>query len=149
MRVVLAVLFVASFASAQTGEVVGTVTEAGTGEPLVGVAVRLDGTRLGGATDIEGRFVIADVPVGTYAATASYIGYQTVAQEIVVDEGQSSLLQFDLEVSYDMISCYIVCYSTAMVPRGAFTSRVLTTGAESWCSPSMDGMVYRRDAGFR
>ena len=46
---------------AQTGKITGTITDATTGESLIGVNVIVEGTMLGAATDIEGYFVILNV----------------------------------------------------------------------------------------
>jgi len=61
-----------------TGKIVGKVTDAKTGEGLPGANVTLVGTRMGAATDLDGSFVIINIPVGTYAVQASMIGYNTV-----------------------------------------------------------------------
>ncbi|WP_215224942.1 TonB-dependent receptor [Echinicola shivajiensis] len=58
-----------------TGTVAGYVLEAKTQEPLIGVAVKLLGTELGGVTDLNGFFKIEMVPPKTYTLEASYIGY--------------------------------------------------------------------------
>ena len=44
--------------SGTTGKIVGTIKDAGTGEPLAGVNVIIDGTAMGAATDIDGTYYI-------------------------------------------------------------------------------------------
>src|SRR5512139_2146257 len=61
-----------------SGKIRGKVTDAGTGEPLVGANVIVIGTPTGAATNVAGEFVILNVPVGTYSLRSSYVGYQTV-----------------------------------------------------------------------
>ncbi|RKY52582.1 MAG: TonB-dependent receptor, partial [Candidatus Neomarinimicrobiota bacterium] len=58
-----------------TGKISGRVVDATTGEPLVGVNVVIEGTTMGAATDIDGNFVILNIPPGLYDITASMIGY--------------------------------------------------------------------------
>jgi outer membrane receptor protein involved in Fe transport len=58
-----------------TGKISGQITDSQTSEPLIGVNVIIDGTSLGAATDIEGRFAIIQIPPGTYELTATTIGY--------------------------------------------------------------------------
>lgn len=66
-------------AFAQTsGKLSGRVTDRDTKEPLVGANILVEGTNLGAATDLEGRYVILNVPVGTYSLTARYVGYGPV-----------------------------------------------------------------------
>ncbi|MFQ6615945.1 MAG: carboxypeptidase-like regulatory domain-containing protein [Fidelibacterota bacterium] len=71
-------LLLASTAFAQTGKISGSVIDRETGEPLIGANVIVMGTSFGAATDVEGRFVILDVPSGTYSLKTTYVGYQEV-----------------------------------------------------------------------
>jgi len=57
------------------GKIMGSVYDSASGDPLPGVNVIIDGTRMGAATNLNGRFVIRNVPVGNYSLTASMIGY--------------------------------------------------------------------------
>lgn len=61
-----------------TGKISGVLTDADTGEPLIGVNVIVERTALGAATDVDGAYVILNVPPGLYTMTFSYIGYQAV-----------------------------------------------------------------------
>lgn len=54
----------------------GVITDS-EGEPLIGASVLVAGTTLGASTDIDGRFSIKNVPVGS-TLKISYIGYQPV-----------------------------------------------------------------------
>jgi len=63
---------------ATTGSISGVVTDAQTDEPVVGVTVMVMGTNLGSSTDVEGRYTIINVPVGTYTLRFSSVGYATV-----------------------------------------------------------------------
>jgi len=77
--------------------VLGTVKDAGTGDPLPSANVIIVGTSLGSATDVEGRYLIRNVPPGAYILRASYMGYQTVEVPLEVVEGESSTKDFELE----------------------------------------------------
>ncbi len=70
-------------AFAQTGKVTGVVTDAQTGEPLVGVQVYLEGTGRGALTSENGRFFIVNIEPGAYAVVAELLGYQTMRVENV------------------------------------------------------------------
>ncbi|MFN3637167.1 MAG: TonB-dependent receptor [Chloroherpetonaceae bacterium] len=59
-----------------TGKIAGTVTDANTGEPLIGATVIVVGTKLGAKTDFDGNYVILNVPPGVYEVRATYVGYQ-------------------------------------------------------------------------
>ncbi len=61
-----------------TGKIAGVVKDKETGEPLPGANVVIVGTTLGAATNVNGEFVILNVPAGTYDVKASFIGYRDV-----------------------------------------------------------------------
>ncbi len=64
--------------AATTGKLSGKVINEETGEPLPGVAVSIEGTRMGALTDDNGEYIILNVPVGTYTIKASLIGFAQV-----------------------------------------------------------------------
>jgi outer membrane receptor protein involved in Fe transport len=76
--VVLVVLMAPVVLAGTTGKISGVVTDHATGQPIPGAAVSVQGTVLGSLTDDEGRYVILNVPVGTYTLHVSIIGYRPV-----------------------------------------------------------------------
>ncbi|HEY9166577.1 MAG TPA: DUF2012 domain-containing protein [Candidatus Kryptonia bacterium] len=62
----------------------GSVRDATTDEPLPGATVMLEGTSMGAATDLDGRFVIRDVPPSSYTVRITYVGYQTEEMQVRV-----------------------------------------------------------------
>jgi outer membrane receptor protein involved in Fe transport len=72
-------LFISSFILPQsTGNLSGVVTDAKTGDALPGVNIIIKGTYFGTATDINGKFRLNNISVGTYNVDISLIGYKTV-----------------------------------------------------------------------
>lgn len=71
-----AVLFLSliAFVAYAQKTVTGTVTDAA-GDPMIGVSVMVEGTSIGGITDFDGRFTIANVPENAIIQV-SYVGYQ-------------------------------------------------------------------------
>ena len=61
-----------------TGKIVGTVVDSETKESLPGAVVELLGTSIGANTDIDGRYFIVNVPVGTFSLQARMMGYEAV-----------------------------------------------------------------------
>jgi outer membrane receptor protein involved in Fe transport len=59
-----------------TGKLSGRVTETETGEPLIGVNVIIEGTSFGAATDLDGRYIINNIPPGTYSVVFSAVGFE-------------------------------------------------------------------------
>ncbi len=88
-----------SAAQAQrTGVIAGTVKDKNTQELLTGVSIALEGTVLGVATDVEGRFRITNIPTGSYNVKATAIGYQPITKfNIVVTSGNTGTVNFELE----------------------------------------------------
>jgi outer membrane receptor protein involved in Fe transport len=80
-HLLLSLFFVSIFASSfifagSTGKIAGTVKDKETGEALPFANVFVDGTTMGAASDIDGNFVILNVPPGLYNITASVVGFQ-------------------------------------------------------------------------
>ncbi|MDX2184975.1 MAG: carboxypeptidase regulatory-like domain-containing protein [Gemmatimonadaceae bacterium] len=59
-----------------TNRIVGQVVDRETGRPLQGVQVSIPLLRIGGASDLDGRYEIARVPLGTHAVVARLLGYR-------------------------------------------------------------------------
>ena len=70
------VIFIAQASIAQsTGSLRGTVRDRISNEELPGANVIIRGTSIGAATDLDGKFIIRNVPSGQQAVVISYIGY--------------------------------------------------------------------------
>lgn len=81
--------------SAQTGTITGTVTD-GSGAPVSNAPVILLGKQLGGLTNMEGKFTIIRVPVGTYTIRASQVGYTKEEKPIQVDANRTAVANFKI-----------------------------------------------------
>ncbi|MBO0932391.1 TonB-dependent receptor [Fibrella aquatilis] len=63
----------------------GTITDAQTGESLVGATVMLNGSvELGVVTGLNGSYTLKAVPEGSYTLTVSYVSYQTSTKTIAI-----------------------------------------------------------------
>jgi TonB-linked SusC/RagA family outer membrane protein len=71
----------------QQQKVTGTVSDAATGESLIGVNVVITGTTTGVVTDLNGKYSI-EVPASGGTLTFSYIGYNT---EVVPLDGRTMI----------------------------------------------------------
>ena len=74
---------------AQTFTLSGYITDASTGETLIGANVQITGTYQGAATDGNGLFRITGVKPGKHVLKISYMGYTT--KEIAVNVETKSL----------------------------------------------------------
>jgi thermitase len=76
------------------GSITGSVTDAEDGSPVAGAIVS-DGTRTT-TTDTTGKYVIADVPPGSYEVTASKEGYESITSSVTVTSATTSEMDFHL-----------------------------------------------------
>ena len=73
--------------------VTGTVKDA-TGEPMIGVSVVVDGTSIGGVTDLDGNFTIQKVP-NSGVLKFSYVGYKEQKVSVAGKNSLDIVLQED------------------------------------------------------
>ena len=67
----------------QTGKIVGKVVDATNGAPLPYANIVIDGTTMGAASDMQGEFIIINVPPGVYKISAMMVGYRKMTVENV------------------------------------------------------------------
>ena len=121
MTAVMVASMVATIAKAQTQTVRGQVCDVASGEPMVGVTITVEnernseghharkngravtfedevnGTTMGTVSDIDGNFVIYNVPVGRHSVCATYIGYEPVLlKEQLVTSGKELVLNLKM-----------------------------------------------------
>jgi iron complex outermembrane recepter protein len=95
MRLILAGFFFLSslLAAAQTGTLTGKIFDKDSKEPLIGATILIEGTTLGGITDLKGSFTIKNIPVGKATIVVKYIGYEDVKQTATITEAQTTALE--------------------------------------------------------
>ena len=59
-----------------TGKITGKVTDAQSGEPLLGINIIIEGTTQGAATGTDGTYIINNIEPGNYNLVFSGVGYQ-------------------------------------------------------------------------
>lgn len=78
------ILLLTAALSFQQGRITGTVVEARTGAPLAAVLVKVQSTGQQAFSDGDGKFEIADVPVGSQTLLVSVVGYGLVRRDVAV-----------------------------------------------------------------
>lgn len=123
----LTIIFSLSAYGGTTGKIAGRIIDFNTKEPIPGVNVIIEETNLGAATNIEGWYVINNIPPGIYTITVSAVGYQkkqitnikvstdfttklnvelaeeSVTLQTIVVEAESPLIRTDLTSSQSTI----------------------------------------------
>lgn len=104
LRQILSIfILLTSFVLAQQkGEITGIVVDGDFGEPMIGANVFIDGTTMGAATDIEGRYTISNVAGGEYTVVFSMIGYaKKSVTNVKVESGK--VVKLDITMSMESI----------------------------------------------
>jgi len=116
--------------SAQTaGKVSGKVTDAKTGEPLIGANVLITGSNLGAATDLEGTYFILNVPPGKYDVQASVVGYRKMlVQGVIVNAERTTTVNFTLgEEAIEMQEVVVAATRPDVQREKTSTSEIIRT----------------------
>jgi outer membrane receptor protein involved in Fe transport len=131
LAILLLILPVSILFSGTTGKIAGKVTNASTGEPLFAVNVIVEGTTLGAATDMQGNYVILNVPPGVYTVRASAVGFKTVrVTNVRVSVDQTTRVDFKLEeVAIELGEEVVVVAERPLVQRD-LTSTTSKVGAD-------------------
>ena len=115
MMLFACLLMGASVVTAQTSKVSGLVIGAEDNEPVIGATVAVKGVpTLGAITDIEGKFVIENLPSSAKTLVVSYVGMTT--QEVTIHPYVKVYMHSDAEILDEVM---VVAYGTAK--KSAFT----------------------------
>jgi outer membrane receptor protein involved in Fe transport len=138
------------------GRVVGRVFDAGTGEPIAGAQVTVDGMEISVRTDVSGRYTIVNLPPGRYSITVRTIGYSAKTVTGVHVNGVPAELDVSLTSSAIQIGAIEV---TADLERGSVASaldqqrsatQIVSTVSQEQIKKSPDsdaGQVMQRVSG--
>lgn len=124
--VVIGLLAVGYIVAGTTGKISGRVTDAKSGEPLVGANIVITGTTLGGIADLEGYYSILNIPPGNYEIQFRFIGYRTyVVRNIQVTSDNTTKL--DAVMQEDVVTTQeVVVTAEKPVVQVNLTSTVAT-----------------------
>jgi hypothetical protein len=73
----------------QTGQLSGKIIDAQTQEPLPSAYVFVSNTTIGTTSDVNGNFILKNIPTGINEMTYSYLGYQMIQRKVTITEGQN------------------------------------------------------------
>lgn len=142
-------LFGASPASAQQGAVTGTVTDAGSGNPVSGAQVFVQGTELGTLTSQDGTYRLEGVPTGQQTVNVRLIGYERASQTVNVSAGQAASADFQLTQTALKLQEVVVTGVAGETPQTKLPFTVSQLDAEEVPVPSSTagGMLQGKIAG--
>ncbi len=133
---ILLITAIPSFA--QSGKIVGKVTDLETGESLIGANILINGTNLGAATNVDGEFIILNVPPNTYTLVARYIGYK----EVIKSNIQVSV-NVTTEVNFQMPSEAYELGTVEIVAPKPLINKNLTNSVNIVRSEDIDNLPVR------
>lgn len=98
--ITLALIFFTIGLSAQTGSIVGKLTDKDfNNEPLPFANVIIKGTSTGTTSDIDGLYALENVPVGDYTIVFSFVGYETVELAATVEANKVTTINVPMGAS--------------------------------------------------
>jgi len=115
-----------------SGKIMGTVVEKESGEAIPFANVYIEGTSLGSSADINGNYVILNVPPGLYRVTASVVGFQKVTNnDVRVNVDFTTRLNFQLSIGAIDLEAVIVQGDRNPLIRQDLTNPTVSIGAEN------------------
>ena len=128
------------YAQGGKGKISGKLYDAKTNELLIGVNIRLEGTKQGATTDQNGNYYILNIAPGVYSVTASMIGYGSVTKksvEVYID--RTSTVDFKLsDATVQMQAITVVAEKPTIIKDQ--TSSSTTVDAEQISSAPVEGL---------
>jgi len=114
----LGVIFTFIFANsvnAQTTSLSGKIVDQKNGEELIGATVRIANSSLGAAADVNGQYLIKNIPPGTYTIEFSLVGYVTKSlKNITIAAGESKVVSVEMQASTKELKEFVM---TAKIDR--------------------------------
>ncbi|RNC87909.1 MAG: TonB-dependent receptor [Winogradskyella sp.] len=107
ITILFTILFTAISFAQDTGSVYGTLTDKEfNNEPLAFANVLIKGTTTGVTSDIDGVYRLDNLDPGTYTIQFSFVGYETIEKQVVVEAGKEiklDIIMFASAASLDEV----------------------------------------------
>lgn len=123
------------------------------GESIIGASVLIEGTHQGTITDLDGNYVIENIPTGKNVLVVSYVGYQTQKLEIngrsVIDIilHDQRLLDEVVVVGYGVQRKTDVTSAVASIKKENFTQAVTSSSPLQMVQGKIPGLAMSRAGG--
>ncbi len=145
-----ALLSMSGMLFAQTGTISGKVTDANSGDPLPGANVLVQGLEIGAATNADGEYTIAGVPVGERSVIARFVGYKSKVTTVTVSGGTIAELNIGLKETVLQLDEVVVTGAGVASARKKLGNTVASINAsqlEDAPVSSFSEMIQGREAG--
>lgn len=132
LTIIIIPLFVFTLLGQSTQNIKGQVLDKQSELPLIGATVMIitDGPAIGSTTDIDGYFTIANIPLGRYDVSVSYLGYEGVTiPNIELSAGKEVYLEIGIEESIEQLNEIVI---SAEVEKDRAQNEMATISARTF-----------------
>jgi TonB-dependent receptor len=121
--IILTVIFSPLLAQVpEKGTLIGKITDQASGEALVGATIQIEGTSQGAAADLDGKYYLESTTIGKKKLIISYIGYQSLTQEVTIVGGLNTF-NFSLQIDSKVMD-EVVVTAQALGQAGAINQQI-------------------------
>lgn len=130
-----------------SGRVVTTTSDA----PVASAQVYLVGTGIGSLTNPQGRFLLLNVPAGTYTIRIERIGFATQDQEVTVQAGTTTDVRFEMQEEALSLDELVITGTAGAARRREVGNSISQLNAVDIQEPvlSTDALLQGRGAGIQ
>ena len=126
---------------AQLGTIKGTITDAQTGEAMIGANVFLERTSYGAASDSKGMYTIQNIVPLSYTLVVSYIGYEQYRQQVAVAGDKTITVDIKMKSSAVTLGGIVVTAMGTRVEREKLGVSVSSVNAASLATVGTHDLV--------
>jgi hypothetical protein len=133
------VLILPTAQAATVGKIVGRVVDKESGDPLPGCNIIVTGTAVGAATNVDGYYIIINVPPGVYSVKASMMGYQQMLKtQVSVNMDKTTTVDFSLPIEAIEGETVEVIAERPLVEKDVTVKKTVISAAEIRSAPVQD-----------
>ena len=131
MKKFIFLTLLSGFLFSSNGKLTGTITQKSDNAPAVGVNIMIADTYLGAASAQDGRFVILNIPPGTYSVRVDAIGFAPVVlQNVRITTSQTTEINIKLDESVVEGQEVTVVAERPLIQKDLTASQRVTTAKE-------------------
>jgi TonB-dependent receptor len=90
------------------GAIKGKVVETNTQQPLPGASIQIKSTTKGTSSDLQGAFLINNIPAGTVELVVSYLGYETKTISLEVTDKAVKYVEVEMTSAINQLSGVVI-----------------------------------------